>query len=169
MRNITVFDKCLSWEAQCIQLRSDTLPADAGRNEFQLISGDKHYLIVRDLNVDADGKETELVGLLGAGGNVDPKHEEEFRNAVREKGIPEENIRNFIDHDAGHNEFQPISGDKDYLLVRHVNVDGDGKETELVGLFDAGHNEFRPVRVDNGALIAHVINVDEHGKETELV
>lgn len=37
--------------------------------------------------------------------------------------------------DAGHNEFQPISGDKDYLLVRHVNVDGDGKETELVGLF----------------------------------
>ncbi|KAG5193248.1 hypothetical protein JEQ12_019609 [Ovis aries] len=184
----------------------------AGRNEFQLISGDKHYLIVRDLNVDADGKETELVGLLGAGGNVDPKHEEEFRNAVREKGIPEENIRNFIDHDncpeerklvtvvvsdnvekitkgapfhifmryiefdeengtvqfhfyikkngeciekyvsglkeethyaidyAGHNEFQPISGDKDYLLVRHVNVDGDGKETELVGLFGAGDN-----------------------------
>ena len=38
---------------------------DAGHNEFQLISGDKDYLIVRDLNVDADGKETELVGLLG--------------------------------------------------------------------------------------------------------
>ena len=38
---------------------------DAGRNEFQLISGDKDYLIVRDLNVDADGKETELVGLFG--------------------------------------------------------------------------------------------------------
>ena len=38
---------------------------DAGHNEFQLISGDKDYLIARDLNVDADGKETELVGLFG--------------------------------------------------------------------------------------------------------
>ncbi|XP_052519896.1 odorant-binding protein-like [Budorcas taxicolor] len=71
----------------------------AGHNEFQLISGDKDYLIVHHLNVDPDGKETELVGLFGAGNNVDPKHEEEFRNAVRERGIPEENIRNFIDND----------------------------------------------------------------------
>ncbi|XDB67177.1 hypothetical protein ABFV05_020793 [Capra hircus] len=71
----------------------------AGHNEFQLISGDKDYLIARDLNVDAHGKETELVGLFGAGNNVDPKHEEEFRNAVRERGIPEENIQNFIDND----------------------------------------------------------------------
>ena len=38
---------------------------DAGHNEFQLISGDKDYLIARDLNVDADGKETELVQLFG--------------------------------------------------------------------------------------------------------
>ena len=37
----------------------------------------------------------------GAGGNVDPKHKEEFRNAVREKGIPEENIQNFIYHGNG--------------------------------------------------------------------
>uniref|UniRef100_A0A452EAW1 Lipocalin/cytosolic fatty-acid binding domain-containing protein n=1 Tax=Capra hircus TaxID=9925 RepID=A0A452EAW1_CAPHI len=31
---------------------------------------------------------------------------------------------------AGHNEFQLISGDKDYLLVCHLNVDADGKETD---------------------------------------
>ena len=39
--------------------------------------------------------------LTGAGNNVDPKHEEEFRNAVRERGIPEENIQNFIDNGNG--------------------------------------------------------------------
>ncbi|XP_052519893.1 odorant-binding protein-like [Budorcas taxicolor] len=71
----------------------------AGHNEFQLISGDKDYLIAHNLNMDADGKETDVVGLFGSGDDVDLKHEEEFRNVVREKGIPEENIRNFIDND----------------------------------------------------------------------
>ena len=37
--------------------------------------------------------------------------------------------------DAGHNEFQLIRGDANSLLTHTVNVDGDGKETELVQLF----------------------------------
>ncbi|XP_055250009.1 odorant-binding protein-like [Moschus berezovskii] len=71
----------------------------AGRNEFQLISGDENTLLVYNINVDGHGKETELVGLFGKGNNVDSKYKEKFDNAVREKGIPEENVLNFIDID----------------------------------------------------------------------
>nr|XP_025132193.1 odorant-binding protein-like [Bubalus bubalis] len=71
----------------------------AGHNEFQVISGDENTLITHNLNVDEDGSETEMVGLFGLSDDVDPNREDEFKNAVREKGIPEENILNFIYND----------------------------------------------------------------------
>uniref|UniRef100_A0AAA9TC69 Lipocalin/cytosolic fatty-acid binding domain-containing protein n=1 Tax=Bos taurus TaxID=9913 RepID=A0AAA9TC69_BOVIN len=71
----------------------------SGHNEFQVISGDKNTLITHNLNVDEDGRETEMVGLFGLSDVVDPNRIEEFKNVVREKGIPEENIRNFIYND----------------------------------------------------------------------
>uniref|UniRef100_A0A8C6E8Y0 Lipocalin/cytosolic fatty-acid binding domain-containing protein n=1 Tax=Moschus moschiferus TaxID=68415 RepID=A0A8C6E8Y0_MOSMO len=72
---------------------------DAGINEFRLVSVDNNALIAHVINVYGHGWKTELVQFFGAGDNVDSKHKEEFKNAVREKGIPEENIRNFIDID----------------------------------------------------------------------
>ncbi|ELR45342.1 Odorant-binding protein, partial [Bos mutus] len=68
----------------------------SGQNEVQLISGDENTLIVYNVNVDEDGRETEIVGLFGLSDDVDPNRIEEFKNVVREKGIPEENIWNFI-------------------------------------------------------------------------
>ena len=38
---------------------------DSGQNEVQLISGDENTLIVYNVNVDEDGRETEIVGLFG--------------------------------------------------------------------------------------------------------
>lgn len=37
----------------------------------------------------------------GKGNNVEPEYKEEYYNTVREKGIPEENILNFIDNGKG--------------------------------------------------------------------
>ncbi|XP_055249782.1 odorant-binding protein-like [Moschus berezovskii] len=71
----------------------------AGHNEFQVINGDQNNLITHNVNVDEQGKETEMVGLFGKGNEPDSKYEEEFKNAVREKGIPEENILNFFYND----------------------------------------------------------------------
>uniref|UniRef100_A0A4W2HJ06 Lipocalin/cytosolic fatty-acid binding domain-containing protein n=1 Tax=Bos indicus x Bos taurus TaxID=30522 RepID=A0A4W2HJ06_BOBOX len=72
----------------------------AGHNEFQLIRGDANSLLTHTVNVDGDGKETELVQLFGKGNNVEPEYKEEYYNTMREKGIPEENILNFIDNDT---------------------------------------------------------------------
>lgn len=36
---------------------------------------------------------------------------------------------------SGHNEVQLISGDKNTLITHNLNVDEDGRETEMVGLF----------------------------------
>ncbi|XP_052518754.1 odorant-binding protein-like [Budorcas taxicolor] len=71
----------------------------AGHSEFQLISGDENTLLTHTVNVDEHGKETELVQFFGTGNNVESQDKEEYYNAVREKGIPEENIVNFIDID----------------------------------------------------------------------
>uniref|UniRef100_A0A4W2FN32 Lipocalin/cytosolic fatty-acid binding domain-containing protein n=1 Tax=Bos indicus x Bos taurus TaxID=30522 RepID=A0A4W2FN32_BOBOX len=73
----------------------------AGHNEFQLIRGDANSLLTHTVNVDGDGKETELVQLFGTGDDVGPEYTEAFYNTVREKGIPEENILNFIDNGNG--------------------------------------------------------------------
>ncbi|XP_055249421.1 odorant-binding protein-like [Moschus berezovskii] len=71
----------------------------AGQNEFRLVHVDSNALIAHDINVDAHGKETETVQFFGKGNNVDSKYKEEFDNTVREKGIPEENVLNFINID----------------------------------------------------------------------
>ncbi|CAM9217096.1 unnamed protein product [Rangifer tarandus platyrhynchus] len=71
----------------------------AGHNEFSLINGGENALVTHTVNVDGHGKETKLVGLFGSGDSIDSENIEKFKNAVREKGIPEENIRNIIDND----------------------------------------------------------------------
>ncbi|XP_043752955.1 odorant-binding protein-like [Cervus elaphus] len=71
----------------------------AGHNEFSIINGGENALVTYNLNVDGHGKETKMVGLFGKGDDVDSQWEEEFKNAVTENGIPEENILNFIHND----------------------------------------------------------------------
>ncbi|XP_043313422.1 odorant-binding protein-like [Cervus canadensis] len=72
----------------------------AGNTEFRLVSADNNALIAHDINVDEHGKKTEVVQLFGSGDSVNSENIEKFNNAVREKGIPEENIRNIIDNDT---------------------------------------------------------------------
>ncbi|KAM7226004.1 hypothetical protein CapIbe_023981 [Capra ibex] len=72
----------------------------AGHNEFRPVRVDNGALIAHVINVDEHGKETELVQLFGRGDDVGPECKE-FYNTVKEKGIPEENILNFIDNATG--------------------------------------------------------------------
>ncbi|XP_070319869.1 odorant-binding protein-like [Odocoileus virginianus] len=71
----------------------------AGHTEFRVVRLENNSLLADVINVDEHDKETQLVQLFGIGDEVGPKCKEAFYNTVREKGIPEENILNFIDHD----------------------------------------------------------------------
>ncbi|XP_044793341.1 odorant-binding protein-like [Bubalus bubalis] len=71
-----------------------------GHSEFRVVRANNIALIAHVINVDGDGKETELVQLFGTGDDVGSECIEEFYNTLREKGIPEENILNFIDNDT---------------------------------------------------------------------
>ena len=54
---------------------------------------------------------------IGIGDEVGPKCKEEFYNTVREKGIPEENVLNFIDHGKGI-MFFPLT----IPFIWHINI-----------------------------------------------
>ncbi|XP_043752953.1 odorant-binding protein-like [Cervus elaphus] len=71
----------------------------AGHTEFRVVRVENNALLADVINVDGHGKKTQLVPLFGIGDDVGLKCKEEFYNTVREKGIPEENILNFIDQD----------------------------------------------------------------------
>ncbi|XP_065772118.1 odorant-binding protein-like [Muntiacus reevesi] len=83
-----------------VKLPLELLVRYAGNTEFRLISVDNNALIAHDINVDGNGKKTEVVQLFGSGDTVNSENIEKFNHAVREKGIPEENIRNIIDNDT---------------------------------------------------------------------
>ncbi|XP_065772119.1 odorant-binding protein-like [Muntiacus reevesi] len=110
----------------------------AGHTEFRVVRAENNALIADVINVDEHGKETQLVDLFGIGDDVGPKCKEVFYDTVREKGIPEENIVNFIDNDAGYTEFRVVRVENNALLADVFNVDEHGKETQLVQLFGIG-------------------------------
>ncbi|CAM9217248.1 unnamed protein product [Rangifer tarandus platyrhynchus] len=75
-----------------------------GQNEFKVISVSKTHLVAHDINVDEDGKRTELTGLF-VKLNVEEEALEKFRQLTKEKGIDGKNVVNFIE-----NEGHPHSG-----------------------------------------------------------
>lgn len=50
-------------------------------------------------NVDEEGKETDLVGIIGRDDRLSDTDFERFKEETRWREIPEENIVNFIDND----------------------------------------------------------------------
>ena len=75
---------------------------------------------------------------IGIGDEVGPKCKEEFYNTVREKGIPEENIMNFIDNGKGI-IFFPLT----ILFTWHINI---RKQMNLFKISSSTSNIFFRIR-----------------------
>ncbi|KAB0341702.1 hypothetical protein FD754_018628 [Muntiacus muntjak] len=75
-----------------------------GQNEFKVISVSETHLVAQNVNVDEQGKRTELTGLF-VKLNVEEEGLEKFRQLTEEKGIDKKNVVNFIE-----NEDHPHSG-----------------------------------------------------------
>uniref|UniRef100_A0A8C6E5X5 Lipocalin/cytosolic fatty-acid binding domain-containing protein n=1 Tax=Moschus moschiferus TaxID=68415 RepID=A0A8C6E5X5_MOSMO len=70
---------------------------DAGQNEVQILHVSKSSIIGHVKNVDEDGNETDVVGIIND--KLSDSDFERFKEETKQKGIPEENIVNFIDND----------------------------------------------------------------------
>ncbi|XP_052518771.1 odorant-binding protein-like [Budorcas taxicolor] len=73
--------------------------AYAGQNKVKILRLSLDTIIGSIHNVDEEGKETELVGILGKSDQISNRDYRKFKKETRDRGIPEENIVNFIDND----------------------------------------------------------------------
>ncbi|XP_043316025.1 odorant-binding protein-like [Cervus canadensis] len=71
----------------------------AGQSEGRPLHVSHHSIIGHVFNVDEEGNETNLVGIIGTDDEISDSDFERFKEETRDKGIPEENIVNFIDND----------------------------------------------------------------------
>ncbi|XDC68496.1 hypothetical protein R6Z07M_019678 [Ovis aries] len=71
----------------------------AGENQVIILHLSADTIIGSIHNVDEEGKETELVGILGKRDQISDIDYEKFKKEASDRGIPEENIVNFIDND----------------------------------------------------------------------
>uniref|UniRef100_A0A8C3VZB6 Lipocalin/cytosolic fatty-acid binding domain-containing protein n=1 Tax=Catagonus wagneri TaxID=51154 RepID=A0A8C3VZB6_9CETA len=71
----------------------------AGKNTFAVTYASDTALVTSAVNVDEEGKETVLTGLFGRGTETQVQDVERFKEQTRNKGIPEENIVDFISND----------------------------------------------------------------------
>nr|XP_020726245.1 odorant-binding protein-like [Odocoileus virginianus texanus] len=72
---------------------------DAGQNEGRPLHVSHNSVIGYVINVDEEGNETDLIGIIGTDDEISDSDFERFKEETRDKGIPEENIVNFIDND----------------------------------------------------------------------
>uniref|UniRef100_A0A8C6E8A1 Lipocalin/cytosolic fatty-acid binding domain-containing protein n=1 Tax=Moschus moschiferus TaxID=68415 RepID=A0A8C6E8A1_MOSMO len=70
-----------------------------GKNVFEVTHASGNILVAHNINVDEHGKKTALTGLFGTDHEISDSDFERFKEETRDKGIPEENIVNFIDND----------------------------------------------------------------------
>uniref|UniRef100_A0A8C2RTC7 Lipocalin/cytosolic fatty-acid binding domain-containing protein n=1 Tax=Capra hircus TaxID=9925 RepID=A0A8C2RTC7_CAPHI len=70
-----------------------------GENVFEVTHASRNILVVHNINVDEHGKKTVLTGLFRTDDEISDSDFERFKEETRDKGIPEENIINFIDND----------------------------------------------------------------------
>ncbi|XP_055249644.1 odorant-binding protein-like [Moschus berezovskii] len=71
----------------------------AGQNEVTLVQVTHESIIGYIHNVDEEGKETDLVGIIGKRDKLSDTDYQKFKKETSDKGIPEENIVNFTDND----------------------------------------------------------------------
>ncbi|MXQ95104.1 hypothetical protein E5288_WYG018542 [Bos mutus] len=71
----------------------------AGENEVTILHLSPDAIIGSIHNVDEEGKETDLVGVLGKRDQISDLVYQKFKKETEDKGIPEENIVNFSDND----------------------------------------------------------------------
>uniref|UniRef100_A0A9L0IQX7 Lipocalin/cytosolic fatty-acid binding domain-containing protein n=1 Tax=Equus asinus TaxID=9793 RepID=A0A9L0IQX7_EQUAS len=69
---------------------------DAGKNEFQILHVSNNALIGSIVNVDKNGKVTQITTLLGNGKDIPQEDISKFKKVTREKRFPEGNIVNIL-------------------------------------------------------------------------
>ncbi|XP_045850458.1 odorant-binding protein-like [Meles meles] len=70
-----------------------------GTNNFQVVKIAPTFMLGYDVNVDAEGRTTYFVLLIGRPHHVGEEAFEKFKELVRQKNIPEENIVKLIGTD----------------------------------------------------------------------
>ncbi|XP_022374058.1 odorant-binding protein-like [Enhydra lutris kenyoni] len=70
-----------------------------GTNNFQVVRITPNIMLAYDINVDEEGRTTDLVILAGRTHEVDEESIEKFKELVRQRNIPEENTVNLIGTD----------------------------------------------------------------------
>uniref|UniRef100_A0A9L0JSS2 Lipocalin/cytosolic fatty-acid binding domain-containing protein n=1 Tax=Equus asinus TaxID=9793 RepID=A0A9L0JSS2_EQUAS len=68
----------------------------AGKNEFQILHVSNNALIGSIVNVDKNGKVTQITTLLGNGKDIPQEDISKFKKVTREKRFPEGNIVNIL-------------------------------------------------------------------------
>ncbi|XP_055294586.1 odorant-binding protein-like [Moschus berezovskii] len=71
----------------------------AGQNEVEILRFSLNTIIGHIHNVDEEGKETDMVALIGKSEQISKRDFRKFKKQASDKGIPEENIVNFTDND----------------------------------------------------------------------
>uniref|UniRef100_A0A3Q2I7T1 Lipocalin/cytosolic fatty-acid binding domain-containing protein n=1 Tax=Equus caballus TaxID=9796 RepID=A0A3Q2I7T1_HORSE len=69
---------------------------DAGKNEFQILHVSNNALIGSIVNVDKNGKVTQITTLLGNGKDIPQEDISKFKKVTGEKRFPEGNIVNIL-------------------------------------------------------------------------
>uniref|UniRef100_A0A8C3VZS5 Lipocalin/cytosolic fatty-acid binding domain-containing protein n=1 Tax=Catagonus wagneri TaxID=51154 RepID=A0A8C3VZS5_9CETA len=98
---IKVNGKCVYFSTKGRSIAPSIYEVDyAGKNEVQLLPVSSTSLIAYDINVDLTGKKTVMIALLAKGIKTATVQDfKMFKEAVRMKGIPEENIVNITESD----------------------------------------------------------------------
>ncbi|XP_044091526.1 odorant-binding protein-like [Neovison vison] len=70
-----------------------------GTNDFQVVRITPNIMLGYDVNVDEEGRTTDLVLLAGRAHQVDEEAVKRFKELVRQRNIPEENIVKLVGTD----------------------------------------------------------------------
>ncbi|XP_032186612.1 odorant-binding protein-like [Mustela erminea] len=70
-----------------------------GTNDFQVVRITPNVMLGYDINVDEEGRTTDLVLLVGRANQVNEEDFEKFKELVRQRNIPEENILKLVGTD----------------------------------------------------------------------
>uniref|UniRef100_A0A8C6E8B9 Lipocalin/cytosolic fatty-acid binding domain-containing protein n=1 Tax=Moschus moschiferus TaxID=68415 RepID=A0A8C6E8B9_MOSMO len=95
---------------------------DEGKNVFEVTHASGNILVAHNINVDEHGKKTALTGLFGTYDNLLLTDFERFKEETRDKGIPEENIVNFIDNGNEIIFFPEYRSPVNCKYVKYVNI-----------------------------------------------
>ncbi|KAF4027345.1 hypothetical protein G4228_018815 [Cervus hanglu yarkandensis] len=71
---------------------------DAGQNKVRILQLSLTHIVGYVHNVAEDGKETDLVGIIGKRDKISDRRYQKFKKEATDRGIPEENIVNFTDN-----------------------------------------------------------------------